>query len=630
MTGFRVEFFDTWRPGYAGATIEVRAAIDDSLCDLFTDADLTVPADNPQILSSYSQNGISYGKFFQPLYTDQAYRLTINSIDRTGIIRVPIDDLDGQDVSTAVITASGGSQLRALEDVLEDYGVPVLNHGAFLASNNPSASSATNSASLQTAIGIAAAGGGGIVFMPAGTYRINSITVPQGVILRGRGIGATKLQSEFNGVVVTMESAEGALQYMTLDGVSVQAGSVGIFSKAVDRSQHSHLLITGFETGSRAQGGRDFDWNEVSVDGCNKGVEWHGDMAASSGNDGAAFQHNSWRGGVVSNCTTAGIELKYVDAKCWNNTLRVGFLNNTGTALKVIGARWTGLGDECWFEGNGVDIDISDGSDITKTDENTVVGFHMEGGEISSDMNFAGKCQDVVFRRVNQSSGTFTLTTVENNILSIDCVEGDAVVLAGGDSRKWVRSRQQLGDFPSSDGVTTDVVATESWTYKLAPGEKIHCEAVIIANGRNTIDYAYYHIATPAQRPGSTLNYDAQTSNFTTGQIITGATSGATARITADTDSGATGALTLRDIVGAFVDNEIIADALTGSATVDGILLPQDAVLLGSITPIEAAVESDAAFDATFDVTADTVRVMVTGVAAKTVEWTVSVKVTSG
>lgn len=69
--------------------------------------------------------------------------------------------------------------------------------------------------------------------------------------------------------------------------------------------------------------------------------------------------------------------------------------------------------------------------------------------------------------------------------------------------------------------------------------------------------------------PLNSLPYDTQTGNFTTGQILTGGTSGATARIVADTDGGATGTLTLEFIQGIFSDNETITDEGSGSAAVN-------------------------------------------------------------
>lgn len=62
------------------------------------------------------------------------------------------------------------------------------------------------------------------------------------------------------------------------------------------------------------------------------------------------------------------------------------------------------------------------------------------------------------------------------------------------------------------------------------------------------------------------LAYDAQTTNFTVGETLTGGTSGATATIVADNDGGATGTLKVINITGTFADNETITDGAGGSA----------------------------------------------------------------
>ncbi|MBL4704711.1 MAG: hypothetical protein JKY54_09325 [Flavobacteriales bacterium] len=70
----------------------------------------------------------------------------------------------------------------------------------------------------------------------------------------------------------------------------------------------------------------------------------------------------------------------------------------------------------------------------------------------------------------------------------------------------------------------------------------------------------------------STLDYDAQTGNFTPGLLLTGGTSAATAIIVADKDDGATGTLTIRKINGIFQNDETITDSSTGSATSNGVV----------------------------------------------------------
>lgn len=67
----------------------------------------------------------------------------------------------------------------------------------------------------------------------------------------------------------------------------------------------------------------------------------------------------------------------------------------------------------------------------------------------------------------------------------------------------------------------------------------------------------------------STLNYDAQTANFTVGATITGATSTAHGVLVAQQDNGSTGFLVLSGVVGTFQDNEIISGG-GGSAAANG------------------------------------------------------------
>ncbi len=89
------------------------------------------------------------------------------------------------------------------------------------------------------------------------------------------------------------------------------------------------------------------------------------------------------------------------------------------------------------------------------------------------------------------------------------------------------------------------------------------------------------------------LPFDAQTVNFTSGQVLTGGTSGATATITAVSDGGTAGYLSLTPIAGAFQNDEGITDALGGAATaastVHARIMTYSALLTGG-TPITGAV----------------------------------------
>jgi hypothetical protein len=601
-----------------------------TLASVYSDEALSVTAANPQTLLSMTSNGVSYGKFAVPIYTGAAYELVINSTDETGVMRQPLTTLVAQDASLATVMAAGGSEDVAIEDIVARV-VYVTDYGEFLPTTNPSASSSTNAATLASAIGVVSSNGGGEIVLPAGTFAFTSMSIPTGVLVKGQGRAVTVLQSILGSKVVTYAGDRAGLESLTIDGVSLVASSIGVYALAKNETRFADVLIKNFATGLKFQGGQRSDWEDLYIDNCVNGALLYGDDDTSDTGLGDDFKYNGWDGGMVSNCTTTGILLKYIDRACWHNTIEdVGFVDNTGIALQIFGARWTDLKDDCWFSGNTTDIDMRDGTDTTLSSENTVVGFRMDGGAISSDMNFTGKCQDVMFDHVEFSAGTVTLTTVSNAIISVDALEGLTFSIAGNDATQWLRTRTSTGDWPTSYGLTTDATVTEAWSYDLAPGERVIVTANVIANGRNVIDYAVYSICQGAHRPGSTLAYDGQTVNFTKGDILTGATSGATGIITADSDSGATGTLTLRSIEGEFVDDETITDESGGTALANGVLSHQNAALLGSITHLITAIESDAAWACIFGVTAAKVRVLVTGAAVKEVEWSCSVQVASG
>ena len=627
--GISVGYFDVWQPGYAGGSVAIFEPGTNTLLSAYADQALTVPAANPQALQSMSQSGQNFGKFANPVYVGVPYELSVNGGSRTGVVAPSITDLSGQDASAALVTAAGGAVPHYLYDIVA-RNVDVVDKGVFLPTSNPSASASTNNATLVAAIGAAAALGGGIVRLPPGFFAFLSFSLPKNVIVNGAGRDVTVLQSQVADIVITYAGDGCGFRDITIDGVIIGVGSIGVFSKAKNDTVFDNVCIQRFETDLSAQGGHRAKWRTLFLDNAANGAILKGDVAASSGNNGDEFKFNIWVGGRVTNCTTVGVWIGFVDKDCWHNRIKdVGFEDNTGIATKITGARWTDL-PGCWWTGNGSDLVVEDGSDTTKVAQNSVVGLHVSDFEISSTMSFTGKGQDIIFERGEFSGGTYTLTTLGNNIVTKDCTEDESVLITGNNATQWTRTRTELGDFPSSTGVTTAAVATEAWAYELAPGEVVFLEAKVIGNGRNVIDTAVFNIAQGAHRPGSTLAYDGQTVNFTPGAIVTGTTSGATARIIADADSGATGTLTLRDIVGEFVDDETITDSVGGTALANGTMAHQNAALLGSITSICAAVNTDAGWACIFTVTAGKVCVTVTGATNKTVEWSPAVQVTSG
>jgi hypothetical protein len=87
------------------------------------------------------------------------------------------------------------------------------------------------------------------------------------------------------------------------------------------------------------------------------------------------------------------------------------------------------------------------------------------------------------------------------------------------------------------------------------------------------------------------LNYDTQTGDFTDQLTVTGATSGATGVICADDDNGVTGVLALITTSGTFVNDEIITDTSTGSASVNGAPSSKGATQFIDISTIPASTE---------------------------------------
>lgn len=627
MAAHRVSFFDTWRPGYAGAVVTVVSNATGAALTLYNELALSTTASNPQTLTSRTDaQGVQYGKWNKSgsFYVSESYYLEINSTDQTGVIRIPMFGLDGEDGSDIEVTVTGGSVEHTLADILSRI-VHVDDFGEFKAVGEVGQSSATNNATLTAAIGAAAGAGGGIVIVPPGSYNFTQLTIPSGVILQGQGRQATTLISITADKVITINGDRAGLRMITIDGSVLNAGSIGVFSKANDETVFDNVEVKRFETGIYFKGGRRAQWNNLYLENCATGAKLHGDDDAGGGADGDLFTNNRWDGGKVSNCTTAGVKLEYIDEIVSHNTIcDVGFQSNTGIGLHILGARYTNL-EDCWWSANTTAFKIED--DSPEDNENTVIGVHFFRGKIAGGAaTIEDSAIDVIFEKIEFSDIDITLTTPENNILALDCTEDSQVTLAGVSTR-WIRRTSQYDG--ASVGVTTDATVTKAWSLALEPGQLVRLNANVVARKRNAVEVASYGLEATAYRPGSTLAYDTQTGNFTAGLIVTGATSGATARIQADSDSGTTGTLTLIDISGVFIDNEIITDTSTGSATVNGILSPQNAALKGAVAAIGTTYEDTAGWNATIAVNGTEVEVQVTGAASSTVEWTVAVNVTS-
>lgn len=618
--------FQTWRPGYAAAIVEVREPNSTKLKKLWYDQAQTESAGNPQTLESYTDSdGQRYGKFSRPIYAAGSYELLINGSDQTGVVRAAITSLQDEIVSYAMSATQRSMRQRRLIDRFND-AIQALDFGEL------GGSAATNTTTLTAAIGAASGQGGGAVLLPPGAFPITTLTLPQNVRLVGHSRAATTLQSQEAEAVVTLSGDRAGLCHMTLDGINLQTGSIGVYSKANTSILFDDVLLKRFDVGLQCVGGDRALWYDLSIDNCDTAADLAGDSDPGGGGDGDAYEFNTWRGGQITDCSSYGIRLRFADQLVRNNVFTdLGIESNVAAiAFDLVGARKTELRN-CYWSANGTNLNVNDGTDTNESTLNTVIGLLVAGGYFNDgDNDLDDTCQDVVFERVDFAGVTWNMSLPDNQILLQDCTE-DLNVTVAGDTSKLLRQRRIL-DGGGISGVTTDANATTVWAYTLEPGQIAIVEAKVCANQRDGTNYAVYHIEAGVRRPGAQLTYDAQTANFTVGATLTGQTSGATARVVADSDSGTTGTLTLRDIVGTFDDNEIITDSngTPGSATVNGVVSYQNTALdSGGVSSLRTAVESDASLACTLAVSGGDVQLQVTGLAGHIFEWTAEIKVST-
>lgn len=613
----RVSEFDTWRAGYNSALVRIYEPGTTTLKAVYSDPLGTVGAANPQTLTAMTLNDVQYGKWSAPIYVEGGYYLEINSVDTTGVALAPIVSLIGEDASEAVAHVPASAVDRELQDRFNDV-THALDYGAL---SDITSSASTNNAILVAAIGAAAAKGGGEVVLPPGNIPFTLFSLPDNVVLRGQGRDVTNLQSQIQDKAITVAGEQAGMRYLTLDGINLQANSIGMYSLGNNHIVLENVRVKRFETGFQAKGMRSCDWFDVHIEECVTNVHLRGDTNSGSGGGGDEIRNNKWTHGGCNGASSIGLLLEYVDATVQNNMFDEVAFETNAIAVRIEGARFSHF-MSCWWEGNtSKNFEVLDDPTVGLTLLNDVTGLFCRGGRMEGgQVTITGLAENIVFEKMDVSDVDFILTTVQNQVLLLDCIE-DALVTISGDGFRLVRD--YTANRGASFGTTGNNVATKGWSVTLDPGELVTGIAFVTGNQRNGVGKAGYVITFIAEKPGSTLAYDAQTVNFTLGQVVTGATSGATARIVADADGGATGTLTLRDIDGAFIDNELITDGAGGSATVNGALVVASCVIRDQ--DVVSTYEVDAAWAATFVATVAEVELQVTGETSKTVEWDIKV-----
>jgi hypothetical protein len=622
-----VEEFDIWRESYAGATVEILKANSTERATVYSDANLSSAAANPQtLLSREDSDARTYGKFQLSLYVAEAYHLKVTGIQTTGVQRAPITTLKGEDAKEATSTALGGSRARTLRQHFADV-IQVLDYGNLLPASNVDASSTENTATVQAAIGIASGNGGGVVYLPAGRYAISTIQIPTNVMLAGQAEDGTILQSDEADKVVTITGDDAGLRDLSLDGLDLTASSFGVYGKNVDRVRLENVTVKRFDKNIEFKGGEDHRYRNLTVKNGNYGFRGLGDSDVSNGNDGDEFDRLLWIGGEVSEHTTEGIEISVVDLQARFNQIQgVLIKDNIGAeALLIYGAENTELRD-CKFTGNLVDLNVRDNPDTTLANRE-VKNLYVEAGRMEGTIKFDGLCDNVVFDRTEFSGATFEFNTPTNQIVFRDVMETSTTT--SGDSTK--KSQWITANRGTIVGTTSSEVAATVWKHQLEPGEVAQIIARAVAQQTNGEKALTQTAAQGARCDSADLDYDGQTANFTVGATLTGQTSGATATILADVDGGTTGTLSLANVVGTFVDNETITDGSGGSATVNGSITFNNAALLATTTGIDLFNRNSGspAYALGFAVSGREVQVTVTGASNENVSWAVDVELTT-
>jgi len=615
--GLLVEEFDIWHQDYQGAVVNVYLAGTTTRQQLYSDPGMTVEIDNPQVLLTRTEaDGTQYGKFESHVYVPYAYELDIDATEQTGVQRVPLTDLVGKDASDALVTITGSTTARKLKDIV---GATILLENYGQVTDAPS----TNTTLLNAAISAAAAQGGGTVILPAGTIPFTTISLPEDVQLQGQGIDTTILESESASKVITVTGDNAGLSFLTLDGVALNSGSYGLYGEARNDILLEHVRVKRFDKGIEWQGGDNHIYKRLYVDDCSRGFAGLSQTAEFTGMD--------WFQGKVSNTTVSGVELQVVDQELANNHIRqVDFDSNAGAdgALLLVGARYAQF-DNCRWTNNTIDIWVQDNPTESLSFRETT-GLYFTGGEINAGtVTLDGLCQDVIFDSMNLDSVTFAANIPDSQIVLRNCVETDTTF--SGDTTKI--SRWRTSDNGAVKGLTTDGTVTTVYKTKVEPGENVSVLVHATAERQNASSgHAQWLVINGAKNAPATLLYDDQTANFTVGNEIVGATSGARAVICADSDSGTTGTLSLCTIDGEFVDNEVITeDGGTGSARVNGSLVLGTLSLAGTATSLHAIGSNvgapPAGWDVTFAVLGQELLVKVTGAAANTVAWNLVINV---
>lgn len=621
--------FDIWREGYAGAVVQIFKEGTTTYASLYTNINLSEAADNPQVLLTQELNGRTFGKFTESIYTPDSYYLVINGIESSGVNGQVLRTLSGEEADDAEVTSNQGGIERTLAERAADT-IHVLDFGLF---TEVDGSTTQNTTTLTAALGVASSANGGEVILPAGTFKVSAFNLPANVILRGQGINATIIQSIEADSVCTITGADAGMKDMTLDGISLEAGSIGVYGVGLNRVHFDDVIIKRFESGVQFRGGTDHHYHNLFVQNCGTCLDLRGDMDASDSSDGSSFTDLTWDGGSVTESTSYGLRLRNVDAACENLVIRdVNFTDNIGTAALYIQGAEQIVFEDLICSGNTLRHLLTENVTL-----NEVEALDFRSCQFTaSEIKLGGACKDVVFDRtildgalsINANNPTYAIMFRDNR-------EASTVTQTGNTDKI---SRWTSTDFGVYRGQTT-ASATTATVFKrqLDPGEIVHMEITASAVHNSSAVWFSEKMTAAVYCPGAQISFDGQTANFTLGNTLTGTTSRATGALQAQTDAGATGLLTLiRVVAGAttgnvFQDNEAITGSGGGAAVVDGAISYQAAVLKAPLQIDHYVMQPSTATAINIDVTTSNreVHVKALGPTTGTMDWNIMVRLNS-
>lgn len=623
MTAVRIRDFDLWRAGYAGAIVTVYEAGTTTPATLYAEPTMATLLNNPQTLQTRQDtNGQTYGKFAVPVYVAVAYTLSIDTGERGGVERPPITALDGADVSLALVTGTRGQEARTLASVV-DWSIWAQAFGDL----SDAVGAAVCTATLQAAIGAAAAQGGGLVRIPAGNFPFTTLTLPEGVVLAGEGASATTLRSTITAAVITIGGDGAGITDLTLDGVNVNTGSVGVYAINKVGMRFENCLVRRFATGLRVLGAEACRWRNFSISECSVAGDLRGDLDAATSGLGAPFRNIEWNGGAIAFNVLKGLHFRAVDALCENIRLAgLEFEGNLADALILEGVRDL-RSEGCWFANGLRGLHVLDNITTPLPAINTsaridVIGGYFDGAATGMEIKYEGECVNITLRRVRQTNISHNLVSPQNAITRIDCIQDALTTITG---LKTYLLSQDTDHGGTLSGVTTGAVDVVAWSEAVPPGKTWLVTAKVTARQRNGTGRGRWWVAAGVDRPCATLAYINLTGTFTVAAILTGATSGASARINAN----AAGTLTISDITGTFQNGETITDG-AATATASGTISTSNAALdsggsVDVIAPVDSL--SGTATDVFVSVSGPSAQVTVRGDTALTIDWVVEIDV---